>query len=151
MIEIIERGWAGHFCASGQCRFRRNTLLVDKEQGVSVIVSTVGCMYVRGELREIGMRRHYETMTFVAAQDDEYIDADVSLELPYQAGLLMTKENMANVDNLANDMHQRVLAEVCENINNGVISLEIKELRELRDAVSDDAGKKDAYKRKENE
>jgi len=45
----------------------------------------------------------------------------------------MTKENMANVDNLANDMHQRVLAEVCENINNGFISLQIKELRELKD------------------
>lgn len=56
-----------------------------------------------------------------------------TLELPYQAGLLMTKENMANVDNLANDMHQRVLAEVCENINNGFISLQIKELRELKD------------------
>ena len=66
-------------------------------------------------------------MTFVATQNGEYIDADVSLELPYQAGLLMTKENMANVDNLANDMHQRVLAEVCENINNGFISLQIKE------------------------
>ena len=133
MIEIIERGWAGHFCASGQCRFRRNTLLVDKEQDVSVIVYTVGCMYVRGELTEIGMRRHYVTKTFVAAQDGEYIDADVSLELPYQAGLLMTKENMANVDNLANDMHQRVLAEVCENINSGVISMQIKELKELKD------------------
>jgi hypothetical protein len=133
MIEIIERGWAGHFCASSKCRFRRNTLLVDKEQDVSVIVSTVGAMYLQGELREIGAHRHYETMTFVATQDGEYIDADVSLELPYQAGLLMTKENMANVDNLANDMHQRVLAEVCENINSGVISLEIKELRELKD------------------
>lgn len=133
MIEIIERGWAGHFCASSQCRFRRNTLLVDKKQGISVIVSTVGCMYVRGELTEIGMRRHYETMTFVAHQDGEYIDCDVSLELPYQAGLLITKENMANVDNLANDMHQRVLAEVCKNINNGFISLQIKELRELKD------------------
>ena len=133
MIEIIERGWAGHFCASSQCRFRRNTLLVDKEQDVSVIVYTVGCMYVRGELTEIGMRRHYETKTFVAAQDGEYIDADVSLELPYQAGLLMTKENMANVDNLANDMHQRVLAEVCDNINSGVISMQIKELKELKD------------------
>jgi hypothetical protein len=134
MIEIIERGWAGHFCASDQCRFRRNTLLVDNEQGVSVIVSTVGAMYMRGELMEIGAYRHYETMTFVATQDGEYIDSDVSLELPYQAGLLMTKENMANVDNLANDMHQRVLAEVCENINNGVISLQIKELREIKEA-----------------
>ena len=133
MIEIIERGWAGHFCASSQCRFRRNTLLVDKEQGISVIVSTVGCMYSRGELMEIGAHRHYETMVFVATQKGEYIDADVSLELPYQAGLLMTKENMANVDNLANDMHQRVLAEVCENINNGVISMQIKELRGLKD------------------
>ena len=133
MIEIIERGWAGHFCASSHCRFRRNTLLVDNEQGISVIVSTVGGMYLRGELMEIGAHRHYETMTFVAAQDGEYIDADVSLELPYQAGLLMTKENMANVDNLANDMHQRVLAEVCENINSGVISMQIKELKELKD------------------
>lgn len=73
-------------------------------------------------------------MTFVATQDGEYMDMDVSLELPYQAGLLMTKENMANVDNLANDMHQRVLAEVCENINNGFISLQIKELREIKEA-----------------
>lgn len=133
MIEIIERGWAGHFCASDQCRFRRNTLLVDKEQGISVIVSTVGCMYLRGELMEIGAHRHYETMVFVATKQREYIDADVLQELPYQAGLLMTKENMANVDNLANDMHQRVLAEVCENINNGVIPMQIKELKELGD------------------
>lgn len=134
MIEIIERGWAGHFCASSQCRFRRNTLLVDNEQGVSIVVSTVGCMYSRGELFEIGAGRHYETMVFVATQKGEYIDADVSLELPYQAGLLMTKENMSNIDNLANDMHQRVLAEVAENINNGVISMQIKKLRELKEA-----------------
>lgn len=133
MIEIIERGWAGHFCGSSECRFRRNTLLVDKEQDVSVVVSTIGAMYVRGELREIDAHRHYQTKTFVAAQNGEYIDADVSLELPYQAGLLMTKENMANVDNLANDMHQRVLAEVCENINSGVISMQIKELKGLKD------------------
>lgn len=133
MIEIIERGWAGHFCASSQCRFRRNTLLVDKEKGVSIVVSTVGAMYLRGELAEIGAGRHYETMVFVATQNGEYMDMDVSQELPYCNGLLMTKENMANVDNLANDMHQRVLAEVCDNINSGVISMQIKELRELKD------------------
>lgn len=130
MIQIIERGWAGHFCASNYCRFRRNTLLVDKEQGISIVVSTVGALHHQGEFRKIGAHRHYETMVFVATQQREYIDADVSQELPYQAGLLMTKENMAKIDNLANDMHQRVLAEVADNINNGVISMQIKELAE---------------------
>ena len=70
-------------------------------------------MYAR-RAYEIGRHMRQD----ICSAQGEYIDADVSLELPYQAGLLMTKENMANVDNLANDMHQRVLAR-SENINNG--------------------------------
>ena len=79
-VKRTERGWAGHFICADKCRFRRNTLIEygDKKW----VVSSVGALYLfnpltnKVELDSVGYERWYETMAFVA-RDDEYNDADM--------------------------------------------------------------------------
>jgi hypothetical protein len=130
MIEIIERGWAGHYIGARSCLFRRNTLMEDKEKGVAVVISTVGNMPDKetGKPMMLGLGRHYETMVFVASQQGSYMDADVKYELPYFSGLEITEDNINEVDNLANEMHQKVLGEISLAFIDDSISLIVKEI-----------------------
>ena len=122
-VKITERGWAGHFICSGQCRFRRNTLIEygDKKW----VVSTVGNLWhpQTSELMKIGADRWYETMAFEACNIDGYIDADVSKELDIESecGLYAaTKEELYEkyplMDNVANEIHENVVKEMVEKI-----------------------------------
>lgn len=82
--------------------FRRNTLL--EYNGNAIVVSTVGAMYnSKGDLEEIGLGRHYETMAF-CADDSEYKDS---------------KEGY--IDNEANAMHEKVVEELTEKLLKGEI------------------------------
>ena len=45
-IEVIERGWIGHFCKGDHCRFHRNTLL--QYENKRLIVSTIGLLTIGG-------------------------------------------------------------------------------------------------------
>ena len=73
-----EQGWAGHFCASSRCRFRRNTLLECGSR--RVVVSTVGNYWppplppdYENVAEEIGCDRYYETMAFSYDPPDRII------------------------------------------------------------------------------
>lgn len=112
-----ERGWAGHFICSSRCKFRRNTLL---EAGdVRIVVSTVGMMtdYLDdGRFMEVGLDRHFETMAFHAKHDGRYWDADVSKQIDF--GLPWSIETL-DADDLANDMHESIVAEISRRLESG--------------------------------
>ena len=113
MIKRTERGWAGHFIGSHDCRFRRNTLLEKGE--VRVVVSTVGMYYPLGrrgrlEIERIGWNRLYETMAFMASFDEKYWDANVSREVHFTSPWTLDIVD----DNCANDMHEAVVTEITQ-------------------------------------
>lgn len=115
-IKRTERGWAGHFCCSAHCGFRRNTLL--EYMDTKIIVSTVGNMrFQTGEIgiEKIGLEHYYETMAFRAEEKECYIDANVSeeLEIPLKTRII---EISSSVDNEANDMHEEAVNYFIENI-----------------------------------
>lgn len=114
-----ERGWAGHFICSDRCKFRRNTLL---EHGdTRIVVSTVGQMidlFLRGKsgFGEVGLDRHFETMAFHAKHDGRYWDADVRKQIDF--GLPWSIETL-DADDLANDMHESIVAEISRRLESG--------------------------------
>lgn len=129
-VKRTERGWAGHFCCSRDCAFRRNTLLEYKDK--KWIVSTVGLLICRhdilpdckkGDIMTVGYNRWYETMAFESSYD-EYDDADVTKEIEFDSewGIwgktwedVMERYNQ-HPDLAANEMHEKVVNELMEKI-----------------------------------
>ena len=117
MIKRTERGWAGHFCAAPSCMFRRNTLLQSETE--SIVVSTVGNYRYADGIQEIGYNRYYETMAFHSLTDDKrYHDADVGRQVYFNSPWEI---NRTDADNMANDMHEAVVAELMERMENGPV------------------------------
>jgi hypothetical protein len=117
-VKRTERGWAGHLMFASGCRFRRNTLLEYEDK--KWIISTVGA-YVNSDriFDTIGYNRFYETMAFEATEQNGYLDADVSREIPFESewGIFGETwkeviEKYPKVDNVANDMHEKVVSEL---------------------------------------
>ena len=120
MIEVkrTERGWGGHFICADRCLFRRNTLL--EKDGVFVVVSTVGNLYINGELKEIGHQRFCETMAFYSDEsDDLYHDADVSKEISFDSKWCIDRRGTQHSDNEVNDMHEAVVDELTGKLMRG--------------------------------
>ena len=68
-VNVIERGWAGHFILADRCLFRRNTLLEYKDK--KWVVSKVGAYRtLENKIDNIGHRRWYETMAFNAYEKE---------------------------------------------------------------------------------
>lgn len=115
-----ERGWGGHFIGGNNCYFRRNTLL-EREKD-SIIISTVGNYYPlleKGPVM-IGAGRYYETMVWYA-DDSPYKDADINRgEIPFSSPWSIS-ELVDYVDNIANDMHEQVVLEMLQKMNDGEI------------------------------
>lgn len=122
-VNVTERGWAGHFICANNCGFRRNTLL--EYQDKKWIVSTVGAYRnMQGKMDSVGLDRWYETMAFKAGEENGYIDADVSKQIYFDSDWGIWGETWDEIfeecnhvpDNAANDMHERVVAELIEKI-----------------------------------
>ena len=115
-VKRLERGWAGHFILSRRCMFRRNTLLT--KGSTKIIVSTVGSMLSedKKKMEEIGYDRNYETMVFYSSYD-KYDDSDVSREITD----FKSNWALSELDDIkANDMHETVVNEIANNLENGI-------------------------------
>jgi hypothetical protein len=122
MIKRTERGWAGHFCGSHNCKFRRNTLL---EGDKKIVVSTVGGYYPKEDLETIGHNRYYETMAFHAIKEGVYIDANVWDQIDFDSNWAICYDSEHDIpddiDNLADQMHETVVNELIGKMQEGVI------------------------------
>lgn len=117
-IKTTERGWAGHFICSDQCKFRRNTLV---EYGdVKIVVSTVGAMFSFGKIDTVGHMRYYETKAFHSdVNDTKYHDIDVKKKVDLECETSIDRFD-EDTDNEANEMHDNAVKWVCEQLKKGV-------------------------------
>ena len=122
-VNVIERGWAGHFICFDRCLFRRNTLLEYNDK--KWVVSTVGAFRNReNKMDSIGHRRWYETLAFEAVEASGYIEADIMKQIYFDSewGIWgdfweeVCKNCNDTPDNVANDMHDRVVSELIDKI-----------------------------------
>lgn len=124
-VKITERGWSGHYIMSYRCLFRRNTLLEYNDK--KWVVSSVGNRINKDfkEFETIGCKIWFETSAFEAYIDDNYIEADVTKEIDIDSEHYMiadTREELwikygeNGVDNYANNMHDKVVEEMCRKI-----------------------------------
>ena len=120
-VKRTERGWAGHFCCSYRCEYHRNTLL--EYNGVKVVVSTVGRLrkdMISGAYEDLGYKRYFETMAFMAKKDDKYNDADVDREIQFDAKWSLPSPDM---ELEADAMHEDVVTELSQRLVDGTLVL----------------------------
>ena len=119
-VKRTERGWAGHFCCSYRCEYHRNTLL--EYNGTKVVVSTIGRLRdaTRGAFAELGYGSFFETMAFMANEDDKYNDADVERELSFDAKWCLPSPDM---ELEADAMHEDVVIELSKRLVDGTLVL----------------------------
>lgn len=118
-VKRTERGWAGHFCLSNRCEYHRNTLL--EYNGVKVVVSTVGRLrkdMISNTYMEVGHDRYFETMAFIANENDKYNDADVKREVSFDSNWCLPSPNM---ELEADTMHEDVVMELSKRLVDGTL------------------------------
>ena len=120
-VKRTERGWAGHFCCSYRCEYHRNTLL--EYNGMKIVVSTVGRLckdMVSNTYEDLGHKRYFETMAFMADEDDKYNDADVEREISFDAKWSLPSPDM---ELEADAMHEDVVTELSKRLVDGTLLL----------------------------
>lgn len=120
-VKRTERGWAGHFCCSYRCEYHRNTLL--EYNGMKVVVSTVGRLrkdMISYTYEDLGYKRYFETMAFMAKEDDKYNDADVDREIQFDAKWSLPSPDM---ELEADAMHEDVVTELSKRLVDGTLVL----------------------------
>ena len=138
-VKRTERGWAGHFCCSYRCEYHRNTLL--EYNGVKVVVSTVGRLrkdMFSDTYEDLGYKRYFETMAFMAKEDDKYNDADVEREIQFDAKWCLPSPDM---ELEADAMHEDVVMELSKRLVDGTLVLkdELSILSEIEGVTEETA------------
>lgn len=118
-VKRTERGWVGHFILGHRCLFRRNTLLERGDE--RVVISTVGNLIDNdtNNHNTIAWETWYETMAFTATNNGGYLDADVGSMIDFESESCLRAKTWSEliekyplVDNVANDMHEKVVEEI---------------------------------------
>ena len=136
-VKRTERGWAGHFCCSYRCEYHRNTLL--EYNGVKVVVSTIGRLrkdMISRLYEELEYKRYFETMAFMADEDDRYNDADVERELSFDAKWSLPSPDM---ELEADAMHEDVVTELSKRLVDGTLLLKPSILSEIEGVTEETA------------
>lgn len=115
-----ERGWSGHFVSACDCRYRRNTLISSGNR--HVVISTVGAYCdSSGLVVQVGRGRYYETRAFIATRQGAYTDADITQEIEIGLDQSICAKDVsalpANVDSLADEMHERNVKAVWDSFD----------------------------------
>jgi|GEM_PF-1976503 len=127
-VKRTERGWAGHYIMGSRCAYHRNTLLTCGEQ--QVIVSTVGNLrsqdaVLRGGMATLAHERYYETMAFHACQAGGYVEIRAERQIdfasPWKITAKKVEDLLDDVDNVADLMHETVVAELMKKLAHGEI------------------------------
>ena len=125
-IQTKERGWAGHFICGHDCLYHRNTSVTNGL--VTIVISTVGNYYPNGSkvTIDLGGGRIYETMVFLAKEENGYIEADVQKEVTNNIGQwYLTRNDLRDdSDNQADEMHDRIVNVVTGFIISNIIKIE---------------------------
>jgi len=119
-ITVTFRGWAGHFCAANDCRFKLNSLV--EYNGKKVVISTVGLLDspaspAGGFSTLDGARNYFETLLFWAKENDKFNDADVSKQIFLDE--FKTKYKSPDMELIANDNHYKAIELVSKKLLNG--------------------------------
>ena len=112
---------ARHLCCSYRCEYHRNTLL--EYNGMKVVVSTVGRLrkdMISGTYEDLGYKRYFETMAFMADGDSKYNDADVEREIQFDAKWSLPSPGM---ELEADAMHEDVVTELSKRLVDGTLVL----------------------------
>ena len=118
-VKRTERGWAGHFCLAYRCEYHKNTLL--EYNGMKVVVSTIGRLRddtISHTYKELGYGRYFETMAFIAKEDDKYNDADVTRQVSFDAKWCLPSPYM---ELEAEAMHEDVVMELSKRLVGGTL------------------------------
>ena len=121
-VKRTERGWAGHLISSYRCEYHRNTLL--EYNGMKVVVSTVGRMLddmTNRTYRHLGYDRYFETMAFLAKEDDKYNDADETRQVSCDSNWCLPSPYM---EFEADAMHEDVVKELSKRLVDGTLKIE---------------------------
>ncbi len=117
-VKRTERGWPAHCIVGHRCVFHLNTLLeLGKKK---IVVSTIGNYTpnaIKGETKEIGAHRYYETQAFKAKFDDPYWEINVEKNISFNSPWSIAEFNYGT-DLEANNMHEKVVNEIIDKLIN---------------------------------
>ena len=90
---------------------------------MKVVVSTVGRLrkdMISDTYEDLGYKRYFETMAFMADEDDKYNDADVEREIQFDAKWSLPSPDM---ELEADAMHEDVVTELSKRLVDGTLVL----------------------------